>query len=452
MILTLKTTRFPATDLGFLLHKNPANIHQFDLSVGTAYIFFPDTDPHLCSASLLLDVDPIDLVKKKRLDDSFTLGQYVNDRPYVASSFLSLAISNVFKQGLNGVCKEKPELLSEPWPFEACIAALPCESRTGKELIKNLFEPLGYELTIQEYPLNEKNPDWGPADSYTVTLKKTCFLKDLLSHLYVLIPVLDNQKHYWVNEDEIDKLLKAGEGWLSSHPNKELIVSRYLKRQRDLTNEAMTRLLDDEVEQPENPPDETLHQQRMQAVLKVLKEHHIKSVADLGCGEGVLIKLLLSDPSFSRILGVDVSNKQLKRAVQNLNLERLPPTQRNRVELIQGSLNYTDKRIHGFDAAALIEVIEHLDISRLSTLEYVVFGDAKPRLVIITTPNAEYNAKFQHMEAFRHQDHRFEWTRPEFQTWAKKIGNRFGYTVSFQAIGPVDEQLGGPTQMGVFIK
>ncbi len=468
MLLTLKTSRYPATELGYLLHKNPAKCHVFDLSVGKAYVFFPETDPNNCCAALLLDVDPIALVKRKkgRSDDSFILGQYVNDRPYVASSFLSMAIAKVFNQSLKGVCKEKPELLSEPWPFEVCIAALPCQGKSGKDLIKNLLEPLGYQLTINEYLLNEKNPDWGNAQTYTVTLKKTCFLKDLLSHLYVLIPVLDNQKHYWINEDEIEKLLKHGEGWLSNHPSKDLIVSRYLKRQRDLTDEALIRLREEEEEQIDivervhaNEEEKlesglSLHLQRMQAVLSVLKEHQVDSVVDLGCGEGILIKTLLCDSSFSRILGVDVSYKQLERAKQKLNLDRLPLLQRKRIDLIQGSLNYTDKRIQGFDAATLIEVIEHLDVSRLSTLEYVVFGDAKPKLVTITTPNAEYNVKFEELPngTFRHKDHRFEWTRKEFQTWAEKIANRYDYSVSFQAIGPVDENLGGPTQMGVFIK
>lgn len=468
MLLTLKTSRYPSTDLGYLLHKNPEKCHVFDLPIGKAYVFFPETDLNNCCAALLLDIDPIALVKGKQghSDDSFLLEQYVNDRPYVASSFLSMAIAKVFNQSLKGSCKEKPELLSEPWPFEVCIAALPCQSKTGKDLIKNLLEPLGYELTINEYPLNEKNLNWGNAQTYTVTLKKTCFLKDLLSHLYVLIPVLDNQKHYWVNEDEIEKLLKHGEGWLVDHPSKDLIVSRYLKRQRDLTEEALSRLHEDEPEQigiiersHANEEEKlesrlSLHLQRMQAVTKVLKEHQVTSVVDLGCGEGILIKSLLHDPSFNHILGVDVSYKQLERAKQKLNLDRLPPLQRKRIDLTQGSLNYTDKRIQGFDAATLIEVIEHLDVSRLSTLEYVVFGDAKPKLVTITTPNVEYNVKFEELSAgtFRHKDHRFEWTRKEFQTWAAKIAHRYGYSVSFQAIGPVDENLGGPSQMGIFTK
>lgn len=468
MIFTLKTTRYPATDLGYLLHKNPANCHSFDLSIGKAHVFFPETNPDQCCAALLLDIDPTALVRKKRghFDDSFNLEQYVNDRPYVASSFLSMAIARVFREGMKGVCKEKPELLSFPWPFEACIAALPSQSKTGQELIKSLFEPLEYQVNIEAYPLNEKNPDWGEAQTYTVRLKKTCFLKDLLSHLYVLIPVLDNQKHYWVTEDEVDKLLTHGQGWLSNHPNRELIISRYLKRQRDLTHEASARLEEEDglhhsvrekIHSDEEEKLESvilLHQQRMQSVLDVLKQHQISTVVDLGCGEGVLIKKLLEDASFSTILGVDVSYRQLERATQKLNLDRLPPMQRKRVNLIHGSLNYVDKRIQGFDAATLIEVIEHLDIPRLSVLEYVVFGEAKPNVVLITTPNAEYNVKFEQLPAgnFRHKDHRFEWTRIQFKIWAEKVASEYGYGVGFQDIGPVDVNLGGPTQMAVFTK
>jgi 3' terminal RNA ribose 2'-O-methyltransferase Hen1 len=467
MLLTLKTTRYPATDLGYLLYKNPSKFHSYDLPVGKAYVFFPEIDLNNCCATLLLDIDPIALAKKKtgHSNDNFVLGQFVNDRPYVASSFLSIAIAKVFNQALKGVCKEKPELLSSPWPFEVCIAALPCHSKTGKDLICSLLKPLGYQITIEAYPLNEKNPDWGEAQSYTVILKKNCFLKDLLSHLYVLIPVLDDQKHYWVAEAEVEKLLKHGEGWLSSHPCKDLIVSRYLKRQRDLTNEALTRLQEEDgqldifekVHANEEEKLESLlslHLQRMQAVVNILKEHHICSVVDLGCGEGVLINSLLEDSSFTRILGVDVSFRQLERAKQKLNLDWLPPLQRKRVDLIQGSLNYVDKRIQGFDAATLIEVIEHLDIPRLSALEHVVFGEAKPKLIVITTPNAEYNVKFEQLSAgtFRHNDHRFEWTRQEFKTWAEKVASQYGYSVSFQAIGPLDENLGGPTQMGIFTK
>lgn len=467
-MLTIKTTHSPATDLGYLLHKNPKRLHEFTLPCGKAHLFFPSAEDNCCIATLMIDIDPIALVRKggDSSNEGFSLAQYVNDRPYVASSFLSMAIAKVFRSALKGVCKEKPALPETLLPLEATIAALPCKSEYGKELLKDLFEPLGYEVIIQEHLLDEKHPEWGNAQHYTVTIKKRCYLKDLLSHIYVLIPVLDNEKHYWVSKAEIDKLLSYGEGWLRDHPKKEFITSRYLKRQRILTSEALGRLLGeneekiDELESRHASEEEkieeklTLHKQRMHDVITVLKAHQVRRVADLGCGEGILLKQVLADHSFDYILGVDVSYRALERAKLKLNIDRLPPTQQKRVELVHGSLNYTDRRIIGFDAITMIEVIEHLDPSRLSTLEYVVFGFALPKVVVITTPNSEYNVNFESLPfgSFRHKDHRFEWTRAEFQSWADKIAKQYGYSVVFQPIGPVDEKVGAPTQMGIFTK
>src|SRR2546422_863959 len=161
MLLTISTTRSPATDLGYLLHKHPERLQSFDLPFGQAHVFYPEAGDERCTAALLLDVDPVGLIRRSvkfpRLD------QYVNDRPYVASSFMSVA----------------------------------------------------------------------------------------LARIYVLIPVLDADKHYWVGEDEVEKLLRRGEGWLADHPARELIVARYLKHQRSLRDEALARLLEDETPDPD---------------------------------------------------------------------------------------------------------------------------------------------------------------------------------------------------------
>ena len=289
-------------------------------------------------------------------------------------------------------------------------------------------------------------------------------VQDLLAHLYVLIPVLDNEKHYWVGEDEIQKLLNRGEGWLAQHPEKDLIVSRYLKRQRHLTREALERLSEDELEGDE--PQETvrdeeeqkverplgLHEQRLGTVLSVLRGIGAKRVVDLGCGEGKLLRSLLADPQFESILGMDVSWRSIEIAKERLRIDQLPERQRSRIGLIQGSLMYRDERIGGFDAAAVVEVIEHLDAPRLSAFERVLFEFARPATAIITTPNCEYNPLFETLPAgrFRHRDHRFEWTRAEFEQWGSSMASRFGYQVRFQPIGPEDAAPGAPTQMGVF--
>ena len=177
-----------------------------------------------------------------------------------------------------------------------------------------------------------------------------------------------------------------------------------------------------------------------------------KSVIDPGCGEGKLLKLLLKDKMFERIVGMDVSYRTLEIAQRRLNFDRLPPKQRERIEVIHGSLMYRDDRLAGFDAATVVEVIEHLDAPRLAAFERVVFECAKPRTVSVTTPNVEYNVRFENLPAgkFRHKDHRFEWPRAEFQAWANAVAERFGYAVRFAPVGPVDSEVGLPTQMGVF--
>lgn len=452
MILTISTTHQPAGDLGYLLYKHPARVQEFDLAFGKAHVFYPHVSDERCTVAMLLDVDPIGLVRGK---GNFSLSQYVNDRPYAASSFLSVAIAQVFGTALNGTCKERPELAETAIPLEATISVLP--SRGGEQLLHNLFEPLGYTITAERHTLDENFPDWGESRYYTVTLNHTIRLAELLSHLYVLIPVLDDEKHYYVSEDEVEKLLRHGEGWLSNHPEKEIITRRYLKYQRSLQQQALTRLIDETVddsiadeqeEKIERPMN--LHEQRLGTVLTAIKASGASTVVDLGCGEGKLLRLLLNEKQFTRILGMDVAIRPLEIASERIN--RLPERKRKHLELMHGSLMYRDHRLEGFDAAAVVEVIEHLDPPRLSAFERVLFEFARPETVVITTPNAEYNIKWETLPAgkFRHPDHRFEWTRAEFENWANTICERFGYSVRFLPIGDFDESVGAPSQMGIF--
>lgn len=464
MLLTITNTKPPATDLGYLLHKNPARWQSFELAFGKAHVFYPEVSPDRCTAALLLDVDPVGLVRNRRGPgtDSGTLDQYVNDRPYVASSFLSVAIARVLGTALAGTSKDRPELAEQALPLEAKIAVLPC--RGGEDFLRRLFEPLRYEVIAIHHPLDEKFPEWGESPYYTVTLRATVRLQDLLTHLYVLIPVLDAEKHYWVGEDEVEKLLRHGEGWLATHPEKEAIAFRYLKRYGRLAREALARLSDEDNPDPDAVEEERsrgetvfeetlkLNDQRIGAVMAVLKNSGAKRVLDLGCGEGKLLKALLETPAFEEIVGLDVSYRSLERAQDRLHLDSLPPQRRARIKLIQGSLIYRDQRLAGYDAATVIEVIEHLDSPRLAAFERVLFEHAKPRLVVLTTPNSEYNVRFETLPAgqFRHKDHRFEWTRAQFEHWARGIADRFKYSVSFLPVGPQDPEVGAPTQMGVF--
>src|SRR6202162_503498 len=440
MLLTLTPTPQPAADLGYLLHKNPGRLQTAELSMGKAHVFYPEASPARCTAALLLEVDPVALVRNRKGPggDAGTLKQYVNDRPCVAPSFLSVAIAQIFGSAMGERSKDRPELAETPIPLEARIAVLPC--RGGELLLRRIFEPVGYMVTAQGYPLDATFKDWGESPYFTVTLQATCRLSDLLRHLYVLVPVMDREKHYWITQDEVDKLLRLGADWLPSHPERELIVDRYLKHQRRLTRVALERLIEEDVDDPEvviaardaeelPEGDMTLRDQRLGSVLAALKRSAASRVLDLGCGEGALLKPLLAYPQFQEIVGMDVSMRSLDIAKERLNLERLPERQARRIKLLQGSLMYRDQRLQGYDAAAVMEVIEHLDPPRLAAFERVVFPFARPGTVVVTTPNIEYNVKFPTLAAgrLRHEDHRFEWTRLEFQAGADRVGAEHRY-------------------------
>ncbi|MEV6161969.1 3' terminal RNA ribose 2'-O-methyltransferase Hen1 [Streptomyces sp. NPDC052052] len=476
MFLTITTTGNPdrpATDLGFLLHKHPEKAQAFSTSHGTAHVFYPEASAERCTAALLLEVDPVALVRRGKgkgrggAPDA-ALAQYVNDRPYAASSLLSVALSTVFKTALSGVCRALPERAQEPLPLRIEVPALP--ARGGVELVRRLFGPLGWTtVDAVTLPLDAQFPEWGDSRYVRLVLQGELRLVDALRQLYVLLPVLDDAKHYWVAPDEVDKLLRAGEGWLANHPEQTLITSRYLSRRRGLTREAMQRLelvrlaeSDDlDVESIDNAVDETadteerpvpLAVQRRTAILTALRAAGASRVLDLGCGQGQLVQELLKGVGFTEIVGVDVSMRALTLASRRLKLDRMGERQAGRVTLQQGSLTYTDKRLKGYDAAVLSEVIEHLDLPRLPALEYAVFGSARPRTVIVTTPNVEYNVRWESLPAgqVRHGDHRFEWTRAEFQGWAREVAQRHGYEVDFVQVGPEDPEVGPPTQMAVF--
>lgn len=461
MLLTITSTHQPATDLGYLLHKHPDRVQHFNISSGQVHIFYPEAKEEICTVAMLVEIDPVDMVRNlKKRGQSLMLTHYVNDRPYVASSFTSTAIAEVFSTAMNGNCKLKPDLVGKKLPLEVFIS---CVKARG-DLAARFFTPLGYQVECKRMPLNPAFPEWGQSHYCSLTLKQEIPLKDLLTHLYVLLPVLDYNKHYYVSRAEVEKLLSKGEHWLKDHPEKELITKRYLNRSKGLTRLALERLAESEGEL-EKDNEETneesakeqaaqisLHQKRLETVVEVLKEKGARTILDLGCGEGKLMRLLLREGQFEKITGVDVSIYELQKAKKRLHWETLSPKKRSRLELFQSGLTYRDKRFAGFDAAALVEVIEHLDLDRLQALERNLFEFARPKVLVITTPNRDYNAKFENEEPdrLRHHDHRFEWTRQELVEWAEKINNSYGYNYQISFIGEAFEDKGSPSQMVVF--
>lgn len=462
MILTIATSHRPATDLGYLLHKNPARHHIAELSFGTAHVLFPSATADRCEAAVILDIDPIRLVRTGHQGSQASLAHYVNDRPYAASSYLSVALAKLFGTAMSGRSKERPELAAVAIPLEIGLPVLPCGG--GPPVLRRLFEPLGYQVTATPIALDPHFPEWGDSRYLAVRLSATLTLRDALAHVFVLLPVLDDDKHYWVGTDEVDKLLRRGGQWLARHPDKDLITRRYLRHDRQLTRAALARLVADEATDPDRADAENdaaeeaaerkvgLHEQRIESVVAEITQTGAQRVLDLGCGSGKLMAALLKQASVRHVTGLDVSHRALEAAASRLHLDQMSTRARARVALLHGSLTYTDARLRDFDAAAVVEVIEHLDPARLTAFERSVFDHARPPLIVLTTPNAEYNALFETLPAgaFRHADHRFEWTRAEFGDWAADVAERHGYQLRLSGVGPEDARLGCPTQMAVF--
>ena len=467
MLLTLTMTGADAPALGHLLHKHPDRVQTFTLPVGRATVFYPESSPERVTAALLLEVDPIGMVKRRlKSREGLSLTDYVTDRPYAASSMLAVALGRVFNTALNGRSDSYPELAAGPVPLEIRTPAVPARAtsrvRSGAELVRRLFEPLGWTVTAATRDFGPEG-GWGPAPYVDLTLTGRVRLADALSQLYVLLPVLDNAKHYWVGSDEVAKLVRRGEGWLASHPERELIVRRYLKSRREYVEDATARLqaLEDAVDEaePDEPeadeagdqPPTPLKLLRLQAVLDAVHEVGARRVVDLGCGEGFYLRALLDDPAIAELVGVDVSPRVLEWAERRLGLDRRSERQRAKLSLWQSSATYRDDRLAGFDAILLVEVIEHLDPDRIGALEASVFGAARPAHVVLTTPNRDYNVVYGLPDGTRrHPDHRFEWTRAEFAAWAEGVGARYGYRVEFRGVGAVDAEVGSPTQLALF--
>ena len=458
--LTITTTHSPATDLGYLLHKHPDKVQSFNIPGGKAVVFYLEATEQRCTATLLMDINNIDLVKVMRIPVDYSLMKhYVNDRPYVASSFMSSAISKVYGTAMNGNCKAKPELTAIEMPLQCKLS--PINVKGGEEFIRRMFEPLGYDLNIHRLPIDSLDPEWGNSDYYSIALKNNILLKHLLSQLYILIPVFDKQRHYWISKQNVDVLLEKGSDWLPTHPEVEVITKYYLKHLRTLTQMALDRLLadknqDSNDEQTPNPIISnitgSLNRQRYKTVMETLKELGGRRVLDLGCGDGRLIKLLLKDSQFFKIIGMDVSYRSLQRAKASLYMDEMSPKMKARIDFIHGSLLYRDERLKGFDIAVILEVVEHIDPDRLIDFEKVIFKLARPANVILTTPNSEYNRIYSinNPSEYRHPDHRFEWSRDQFSSWVERIGSEYDYSATLQSIGDVNSEYGSPTQMAVF--
>ncbi|MEH3034078.1 MAG: 3' terminal RNA ribose 2'-O-methyltransferase Hen1 [Aeromicrobium erythreum] len=459
MLLTItadRTDELPvASDLGFLLHKHPDRVQSTDVFGGRLTVFYPEVGAERCTVALLLEVDPIALVKgRRRGGDGFSLAQYVNDRPYAATSMLSVAMGKVLRTALRGRCDARPDLVGSALSLAVSLPALP----GGTDLVRRLFDPLGWSVDARPIPLDDHLPQWGDSPYSDVTLRGVLPLADALNHLYVLIPVLDDAKHYWVGTDEVEKLVRAGDGWLQDHPERELVTRRYLAHQRSMVDEARTRLAEIDGLASEPTVDEDrprpLVALRHDAVLDQVDRARPSTVLDLGCGQGALVRGLLEVPGVQRVVGTEVSDAALRVASRRLGVDRMSERQAARLDLLLSSLQYQDERLVGFDLAVLMEVIEHVDPDRVPAVTANVFGFMRPGRVVVTTPNREHNVRYPALVdgGLRHPDHRFEWTRAELTAWADATAERYGYTWEHLPVGDHDPEVGAPTQMAVFTR
>ncbi len=464
MLLTISTTHRPATDLGYLLVKNPARSHSFNLKFGTAHVLFPEATDDACTAALLVDVDVLSLSQRARRSSSVEaelLSQYVNDRPYAASSFLSVVMTEVFSTAMSGRSRERPELATTAIPLSVSVHSV----AASDELVKRLFEPLGYEVMMERSDRFTDTSLQPKRASGILTISGKVTVQTALEQVYVLIPVMDNRKHYWIGSDEVTKLLDRAGNWLPSHPERDLITKRYLRYRRALTRDALERLaeldsISEDDEDDENEPGagtqertERLSDARLKAITEAVKAANPQSIVDMGCGEGRLLAHLRRETEIPHLVGVDASSRSLEIASRRLRLERQNPSNA-RASLLHGALTYADRRLTGFDVAIASEVLEHIDADRLPSFERAVFEVAAPGKVVMTTPNREYNVLYEGIESgrLRHRDHRFEFTRKEFSDWCEGVAARNGYSVDVSGIGEQSEEHGQPTQMAVFTK
>ena len=329
-----------ATALGFLLHKHPDRVQRFAAPVGDVHVFYPESTPERCTVAMVLEVDPIALVRSKRFrSDPASLDHYINDRPYVASSMVAVALGTVFRTAMTGRSDSYPEVAAADLPL---TIEVPVVSARGDEqdLVRRLFEPCGWDVDEVPIALDPRFPAWGRSRYSSVTLRGRMPLGRALRQLYVLLPALDDTKHYWVGDDEVDKLERNGAGWLDDHPERALIARRYLLHQKSLVaqtvepTEAQTR-------------DRPLAAQRAEAVLQALHDVGASSVVDMGCGPGALLVRLARDRSFRRIVGVDVSARSLEHAARALDLAQASDAERERIVLRHGSVVYRDASTRG---------------------------------------------------------------------------------------------------------
>lgn len=447
--LSIATTRPNASDLGFLLYKHPDRVFRSDDTrnrLVKAVGFYPEVSSDRCEFVLLVAVDPVERVRGLAWNGG--IAQYVEPLPFLASSHLAQALSLCLRSAMNGIASSKdPEtdaklkaLAAEKWPLEIKVTPV----RSSPAMIRRMFEPLGWKVDVESTALEVDGSKY-PDALHTIVLCGDQTVSDALTQLYVLLPALDPARHYFYGDNEVDKFVAKSQNWLDGHPARDLIVGRYLSKSKELQTAAKS-LLDGEpnttvIEEKSGDAEESAHDQRHRRIVDLVATIGATRIADLGCGEGRLLARLTALPGKLEIVGVEPALADLDKARKLLsrNPGRLMDP---RVTLKHGSILYADKSLKGFDVAILSEVIEHIDEERLDHAERCVFGAMNPAMVIVTTPNSDFNVAFPLLEGrLRHNDHRFEWGRKDAEAWCQRVAAQYGYTFEIDGVGGFDNTI-----------
>ncbi|WP_075619063.1 3' terminal RNA ribose 2'-O-methyltransferase Hen1 [Paenisporosarcina indica] len=443
MQLTIKATGENVKAISYLLSKNPDNVYERNHKGHLVRLFYSKFTETELEVTIFVTPDPIELIKSS--SNSYDITHYINDREFAVSSIFCSFIRSALGTALNGQPKEEYiDWVNHLFPFEFEFG--PVVSTISDEVLNELFEPIGYQVTITRpeidysFQMKEKS-----SVSY-ISLKGTKTLQDGLRQLFILIPVIDNYKHYFIDEKEIEKLERYGEGWLEAHPMRDMIYRQAL-RFKEVYSQVENTNLEEKIEEPSEKI--RLNDLRYERIVETVSLMKPKSIVDFGSGEGKLSVRLGFVTGVKEILAVEPSEsatlKALRRFEKVTNKEGFVVP-----ETLWGSLFYYDERLKGKDVMILCEVIEHIDEYRLPKVLDTILHDYQPGALIITTPNREYNMVYDMDDHFRHNDHRFEWTRAEFYQWCNERNLRESYDLHFDGIGEEHETQGFPTQMCVF--
>ena len=443
MQLTIRATGENVEAITYLLAKNPNNIYERNHKGHYIRMFYNVVTETELELTIFVSPDPLALIN--HTSSAYDITHYINDREFAVSSIFISLIRSALGTALNGKPKEEYiKWVDHRFPFVFSFG--PVSTELSEQEIRDLFEPLGFDVEIEyaetdySFRLKEKS------SACFIRLSGITSLQKGLQQLFLIIPVLDNYKHYFIDESEIEKLNRYGEGWLEEHPQKEFIVRRALR-----FKEIYGQLEEQDHSEKQIHPI-PLNELRYEKIVDSVKKLPIKrNIVDFGSGEGKLSARLGFVDKVEEILAVEPSEaarlKALKRFEKLMDQKGFVAP-----KMIWGSLFYFDERLKNKDVIILCEVIEHIDEERLPKAMDLIFEQYYPASLIITTPNKEYNHVYQMAESMRHNDHRFEWSRDEFRQWCIRMNHSERYELSFEGIGNEDETYGFPTQMCTFIR